>query len=88
MIGAGAFGSFSMFSNTLAAEELIETTDINLVSHKLEQKYQIHHTKTSLEGVKGIRISPNIYTSLDDFERSLLKNKLKSHSRKSGLKYI
>lgn len=54
--------------------------DINLVSLKLERKYRIHHTKTNLEGVKGIRISPNIYTSLDDLNRflevmnTLLKN--------------
>ncbi|MFT5645710.1 MAG: selenocysteine lyase/cysteine desulfurase [Aureispira sp.] len=54
--------------------------DINLVSTKLERKYRIHHTQTNLEGVKGIRISPNIYTSLDDLDRfleamnTLLKN--------------
>lgn len=45
--------------------------DINLVSAKLERKYRIHHTKTNLEGVNGIRISPNVYTSLDDLDRFL-----------------
>lgn len=45
--------------------------DINLVSNKLEGKYRIHHTKTNLEGVNGIRISPNVYTSLNDLDRFL-----------------
>lgn len=45
--------------------------DINLVSLQLERKYRIHHTKTSLEGIEGIRISPNIYTTLDDLDRFL-----------------
>ena len=54
--------------------------DIKLTSIQLEGKYRIHHTRTDLEGVKGIRISPNIYTSLDDLDRflevmdTLLKN--------------
>lgn len=45
--------------------------DIKLVSSKLEREYRIHHTRTSLEGVEGIRISPHIYTTLDDLDRFL-----------------
>lgn len=52
---------------------LFEATDrdTELVSLELERKYRIHHTRTNLEGVKGIRISPNIYTTLDDLDRFL-----------------
>lgn len=45
--------------------------NIDAVSHKLETKFRIHHTKTNLENIKGIRISPNIYTSLSDLDRFL-----------------
>lgn len=44
---------------------------LNLVSAKLEKTHRIHHTMTNLEGIKGIRISPNIYTSLEDLDRFL-----------------
>ncbi|BDS09649.1 aminotransferase class V-fold PLP-dependent enzyme [Aureispira anguillae] len=48
-------------------------------SHRLEHNYRIHHTRSEVEGAKGVRISPNIYTSLDDLDhlvesiRTLLK---------------
>jgi selenocysteine lyase/cysteine desulfurase len=45
--------------------------DVNQVSLELERKYRIHHTRTKLEGIEGIRISPNVYTSLDDLDRFL-----------------
>lgn len=52
---------------------LFGTTDraISSVSLELERKYRIHHTRTNLEGIEGIRISPNIYTSLADLDRFL-----------------
>ena len=45
--------------------------DLNFVSLELERKYRIHHTRTNLEGIKGIRISPNLYTTLEDLDRFL-----------------
>lgn len=45
--------------------------NIDLISAKLERKYRIHHTRTSLERVEGIRISPNVYTSTSDLDRFL-----------------
>jgi len=52
---------------------LFETTDrdMNVLSSKLEKEYRIHHTQTKLEGINGLRISPNIYTSLEDLDRFL-----------------
>lgn len=49
----------------------VKEGDISRISLQLEGKYRIHHTRTSLEGVEGIRISPNIYTSLQDLDRFL-----------------
>lgn len=52
---------------------LLGTRDraIELISIPLESKYRIHHTRTNMKGLEGIRISPNIYTSLDDLDRFL-----------------
>jgi selenocysteine lyase/cysteine desulfurase len=40
-----------------------------LVSRALRDKYRIHHTNSVVEGAQGIRISPNVYTTIDDLDR-------------------
>lgn len=45
--------------------------NLDRISSKLEIKYRIHHTRTNLGNIKGIRISPNVYTSLSDLDRFL-----------------
>jgi len=43
--------------------------DYKEISPKLTEKYRIHHTNSVTEGAQGIRISPNVYTTLADLDR-------------------
>lgn len=47
----------------------IRDGDYKDFSFQLENKFRIHHTNSETEGAQGIRISPNIYTSLEDLDR-------------------
>lgn len=47
----------------------IKGADYKDFSFQLENKFRIHHTNSETEGAQGIRISPNIYTSVEDLDR-------------------
>jgi len=57
----------------------IKDGSYNSLSLTLRSKFNIHHTKSLVEGAQGIRISPNIYTSLEelDYLVEILMNELK-----------
>lgn len=46
----------------------IKGMEYSQLSYKLENKYRIHHTTSNIDGVSGARISPNVYTSLEDLD--------------------
>ncbi len=43
--------------------------DYKELSGILSRDYRIHHTNSVAEGIQGVRIAPNIYTSLQDLDR-------------------
>lgn len=56
------------FSGAIALFD-IKNGDYKDFSSVLENKFRIHHTNSETEGAHGIRISPNIYTTLEDLDR-------------------
>ena len=39
------------------------------VGRELEHKFRIHTTSITWEGIAGVRITPNVYTLMEDLDR-------------------
>lgn len=46
----------------------VEGIGPNELSNELARDHRIHQTTSSINGVQGVRISPNVYTSLEDLD--------------------
>jgi selenocysteine lyase/cysteine desulfurase len=47
----------------------IDGIDASKVSQALHKDYQIHTTVMTIENVKGVRITPNVYTTLEELDK-------------------
>ncbi len=64
------FESFSPSNPSLSsALATVRIKGLSKLGHSLQLKHNIHTTDIKHEGVQGVRITPNVYTSLKDLDR-------------------
>lgn len=57
-----------MYSGAIGLMQF-KDSDPRLIVNKLRKTYKIHTTNSNFGGIKGVRISPNVYTSLNDLDQ-------------------